>query len=197
MADLGQRDILLTVAKNLNKYHIPYLLTGSFAVSYYGIPRATHDIDFVIEIDKENLDRLNVCLKRLNKDYLFDELDLKNPQESSFQFNIFHPETGIKVDFWMVKKDEFEESKFKRKKEIVIGSQKISLISPEDLILNKLLWNKKIISERHAKDCEGILKIQESKLDYDYLKHWAEKLKVTELLDEISHFLRQKREEMV
>ena len=72
MADLGQRDILLTVTKNLNTYHISYLLTGSFAVSYYGIPRATHDIDFVIEIDKENLDKLNMCLKKLSKEYLFD-----------------------------------------------------------------------------------------------------------------------------
>lgn len=187
MADIGQRDILLSIAKSLNQYHISYLLTGSFAVSYYGIPRATHDIDFVIEIHKTNLDKLKACLEKLSKDYLFNKSELENMSGSSFQFNIYHPETGIKVDFWIVKNTEFEGSKFKRKKEIPIDKQKIYFISPEDLVLTKLLWNKKIKSERHLKDCKGILEIQENKLDYVYLKYWVKKLKISKLYSQISN----------
>ena len=49
---IGQRDILIKIVELLEEYGISYLLTGSFAVSYYGFPRATHDIDFVIEIHR-------------------------------------------------------------------------------------------------------------------------------------------------
>lgn len=185
MTSLGQRDILLEIAQILKQYKIPYLLTGSFAVSYYGIPRATHDIDFVIEIHQKNLEKLKIVLKKLSKDYLAEQLEIENPPDRSFQFNVYHPETGLKIDFWLVKKDEFEENKFKRKKEIFIARQKISLISAEDLILTKLLWCKDIKSERHLKDCQGILKIQEDKLDFKYLQNWVKKLEVTKLFKEI------------
>lgn len=178
MAALGQRDILLNIAKAFNKLKIAYLLTGSFAVSYYGLPRATHDIDFIIEIHKENLNKLKSFLNKLGKEYQFDLSDLENPSLSAFQFNIYHPETGIKVDLWMVKDSNFEKSKFRRRKEIIIDKTKIPVISAEDLILNKLLWSKEIASEKHLNDCKGIIQIQGEKLDYKYLKIWAIKLKV-------------------
>ena len=50
MNEQGQRDILITFAKLFRRFNVPYLLTGSFAVSSYGYPRATHDIDFVLEV---------------------------------------------------------------------------------------------------------------------------------------------------
>lgn len=185
MAALGQRDILLNIAESFNNLKINYLLTGSFAVSYYGLPRATHDIDFIIEIQKENLDKLKLVLKKLGKDYIYDLSDIEDPPAFSYQFNIYHPETGVKVDFWMVKDNNFEISKFKRKQEILIEKTKISIVSAEDLILNKLLWSKEIVSERHLKDCQGIIQIQGEKLDYKYLKTWAKKLGFSQLLKSI------------
>lgn len=185
MAALGQRDILLNISGAFRKLKIPYLLTGSFAVSYYGLPRATHDIDFIIEIRKENLDKLKLLLSKLGKEYSCDLSDVENPPPHSFQFNIYHPETGVKIDFWMVKNNDFEKNKFKRKKEIIIDKTKIPVVSAEDLILNKLLWSKEIVSERHLKDCQGIIKIQGEKLDYRYLETWAKKLDITKLLKSI------------
>jgi hypothetical protein len=70
---MGQRDILHAVAKALSKQKISYMLTGSLAVSYYGYPRATHDIDFVIEIKRENFKSIIRAIKDLGKEYLFDK----------------------------------------------------------------------------------------------------------------------------
>lgn len=182
MAALGQRDILIDITKKFKNLQLPFLLTGSFVVSFYGQPRATHDIDFIIEIRKKNLDKLKLLFSKLGKDYSCDLSDVENPPPHSFQFNIYHPSTGVKIDFWMVKDNDFEKNKFKRKKEITMDKIKIPIVSAEDLILNKLLWSKEIISERHLKDCQGIIKVQGEKLDYKYLETWAKKLGISQLL---------------
>lgn len=63
---MGQRDLLLLIGKLLNRHQVNYLLTGSLAVSYYGYPRATHDIDFLIEIKKEGAAKIIVAANRTN-----------------------------------------------------------------------------------------------------------------------------------
>jgi len=183
---LGQRDLVKIFVQLLDKYKINYLLTGSLAVSFYGYPRATHDIDFIIEIQQQDSQKILKASKNLDASFLVDYLQIEEAIVNSSQFNILHPETGIKMDFWIVGKNKFEKNKFKRKKSILIDRQKVNLISAEDIILTKLLWCKTIRSERHLRDCVGILKVQENKLDKDYLDRWIKELKIEELFKEIS-----------
>lgn len=182
---LGQRDILLLFAKLFSKHGVSYILTGSFAVSYYGYPRATHDIDFVIEIPFMHTNKLINALEELPSSFLSDYPAIEDAVKRAGQFNILHLESGIKLDFWVISKDEFEQNKFKRKKTVVLNGQKIYIVSVEDLILTKLFWCKKIRSERHMMDCVGIWKMQEGKLDMEYLDRWIRKLKLGELFKEV------------
>ena len=163
-ADIGQRDLLITVAGLLEKHAIPYILTGSFAVSYYGIPRATHDIDFVIEVYSSVIPKLNKFLTEFDDSFLKDEIT-----RDTTNFNIYHLDSGIKLDFWTVKDDDYNKEKFKRKRRIIINKRTINLISAEDLIINKLLWCEKVRSDKHLSDVAGIIKIQGQKLDLKYL----------------------------
>lgn len=181
---IGQRDILVFIAGKLDIYRIPYLLTGSFAVSYYGYPRATHDIDFIIEISPKNSNSVINLMNDLGKIFVIDKNQVKNAIEKKEMLDIFDAESGVKIDFWMVKSD-FDKSKFGRSFGIKINKQKVMLIACEDLILTKLLWCKKIRSERHLRDCAGIWKIQKDKINIKYLNSWAKKLAVVTLLNEI------------
>ena len=52
-----------------------------------------------------------------------------------------------------------------------IKNQKINFVSPEDLILSKLLWYKKNESERELRDIESILKF--TQVDMGYIKRKA------------------------
>lgn len=185
MVESGQQDILLTIVRLLTRYKISYLLSGSFAVSYYGFPRSTHDIDFVIEVKNKDLSQLLKAVKKLGKAYLFDEKQIKEAVRNASQFNIYHLDTGIKIDFWPITQSIFELSKFKRAKELVVDKQRVIVVTPEDLILTKLLWCKRIRSERHLRDCIGIIKIQKGDLDKDYLTEWVKKLKLEDLFEEV------------
>jgi len=181
---LGQRDIIVYLAEILNRCNIPYLLTGSIAVSYYGRPRATHDIDFVIEIPKEESNKLLTVFKKLGRDFSLDFHQIEQAIVKGNFFDIFHPDSGLKIDFWL-SKNEFDLNKFARKNKIMVNKYTVNLVSAEDILLTKLLWCKKIRSDRHLRDCVGIWQIQKNKLDMTYLNLWANKLTVNKLLEEI------------
>lgn len=181
---MGQRDILHAFVKLFDKYNISYLLTGSFAVSFYGYPRATHDIDFVVEVSQDTGKQLFKALKNLGKSYLLDFKQIGKAIQDRMQFDIYHPETGLKIDFWILKDDDFEKNKIKRRRAIKLDKQKVYLASAEDLILTKLLWCKDVRSERHLRDCTGMIKVQAENLDIKYLRVWAAKFKINKLLDE-------------
>ena len=182
---IGQRDILINIVNLLEEYKVSYLLTGSFAVSYYGFPRATHDIDFVVEIHRGEKRKILRLLSRLGRGFDYDEKQVVGAIESFRQFDVIHFDSGIKIDFWIRNQNEFERNKFKRSRIIKIGDKKIPAVSGEDLILTKLEWCQQVRSERHLRDCVGIIKTQGKDLDWKYLSDWAEKLKAEQLLKEV------------
>lgn len=52
--------VLLFVCR-LNRLQVPYMVTGSTACIAYGVPRLTHDIDVVIELERKQIGFLSVA----------------------------------------------------------------------------------------------------------------------------------------
>ena len=181
---MGQREILIAIAKLLNTYKIPYLLTGSFASSFYGYPRATHDIDFIVEVNPTALKKLASRLPKLGSAYVFSKQEFDRIDVPKM-VNVYHRKTGTKIDFWVTETDKFKHE-FSRRNETRYDHMKLNIVSAEDLILMKLSWCREIRSERHLNDCAGIWSVQKGKLDEPYLRRRARDLSVTELLTEIS-----------
>jgi hypothetical protein len=48
--------LLRTVVGVLEESGTPYMLTGSMAGAYYSLPRATQDIDFVLDANRGQVD---------------------------------------------------------------------------------------------------------------------------------------------
>ncbi len=53
-----QSDFLRRIAEKLRQADISFMVTGSLGSAHYGEPRSTNDIDFVIDPNHEQLDRL-------------------------------------------------------------------------------------------------------------------------------------------
>ncbi len=163
-----QQDILLDITSLLKKYKIPYLLTGSMAVVSYGFPRYTHDIDLIIETDTDSFEKIKALLQGLKEPYIFGIQSLPTVLREGGMWNMMHEKTGNKIDFWVVESKFFQEQ-FKRKRRIKKQDHYVLAVCPEDLLITKLAWSKQVMSERHIRDCAGILSLQKNKLDYDYL----------------------------
>ncbi|MEK7127202.1 MAG: hypothetical protein AAB838_00560 [Patescibacteria group bacterium] len=180
----GERDIIEFLVKLFNKHGISYVLTGSFAGSYWGRPRATHDIDFLVEIEKPQTEKIISVLKDLGSEFMVDLDMAKRAIKEHDQFNVIHFSTTIKIDFWVAKDNEFEKTKFNRRLAVKLFDDNVFIVTAEDLVLTKLLWCKEIMSERHMRDCIGILEVQKGKLDKKYLNETAKTLGITKLLDQ-------------
>ncbi len=169
----------------LNNLSIPYYIGGSIASSIFGLPRSTMDVDIIADIQQPHIHHLK---NQLESEFYIDEDMIKDAIIRSSSFNLIHLETAFKIDVFIHKKDAYQESAKKRKqKDTLIENDKNSefyFSSPEDIILNKLKWYEigNRISERQWLDVLGVIKVQRNSLDKKYLKNWASKLKIFELL---------------
>ena len=184
MEQIDPRQLLAGIANVLNRLKIPYLVTGGMAVYVWGRPRFTADIDIVISLKYENVAELKSALLTFRKRGYIDDWAMKEAIRSKGEFNFIDVESGIKVDFWIPKesKQVFSEQ-LKRRKAKKVFNEKVYFISPEDLIISKLVWYQKSGgSSRHIEDVESVFKISDEKLDISYLKKQAAKLGVSGLL---------------
>ncbi len=177
-------ELLKKVTQILKNLDIPYLITGGIAVTVWGKPRATFDIDIIVELKEPKISSLIKSLKLLSKAGYVDKEAVKTAILKKGEFNFICPETGLKVDFWIKKDDSFTINEFSRRISKTINKQKIYFISPENLILSKLLWYKESKSSRHLEDIESITTIQKN-LDLNYLKKWAKKQSTSRILEKI------------
>ncbi len=93
--------------------------------------------------------------------------------------------TISRADLVIAVPEAFEALKFQRRQAYSLpGGTAIYLISPEDLVLNKLRWGQQSESEKQWRDVLGMLKTQQDALDYGYLRHWAAELEVAQLLEQ-------------
>lgn len=175
--------LLIKIAEILERLNIHYLVTGGVAVSVWGRTRHTADIDIIIELQEKDIDRLSEELLLIDKVVYVDKDMIRDALKRKSEFNLIDPSSGVKVDFWIMEDTAFARSELERAVKKEIDDQKISFISPEDLILSKLLWHKESESTRHLEDIGSIFKI--SKIDLEYIKDWAGKQSTAETLERL------------
>ena len=184
METINPEKLLIKIAPILDKLGIGYFITGGFAISVWGRPRATFDIDIVVKLIDPQVSDLAKALKKISKFGYMDEETAKRAIVRKGEFNFIDSETGIKVDFWVAKNDEASLVEFSRKVAKKINNTTVYFISSEDLILSKLIWYEKSQSTRQLEDIESILKIQK-KLDLRYIRKWAKKQSTIKIFENL------------
>lgn len=172
---MNERELLHDCLRRLNACGTSYMLTGSMASNAWGIPRTTHDLDFVIQLPPSQIPALVAAFQ---EDYYIDEQAVRVAYGPPFQFNVIHIPSNLKIDFWLLHANAFEREMFRRRVRDQWFGEPLWLATPEDVILHKLYWNQITPSDRQLGDVAGVLAIQKSKLDLNYLRHWASELKV-------------------
>lgn len=175
-------EVALRVAAAIEGVGGRYFVGGSFASSVDGEPRATNDIDFVIDLP---LGRIEALALALGDDFEVDREMLRDAILRGSRANAFYLPLVLKIDFFGHAHDPFDDAEFARRREVEVRPGVTLFIkSPEDTILRKLLWYREggEVSDRQWRDVLGVLSGQEGRLDLAYLKAWSERLKVDDLL---------------
>jgi len=177
-----EQELLSDCLIRLNRIGVIYYLTGSMASNYWGIPRSTHDLDFVVQIPTSSVQAL-VC--EFSRDYYIDEAAVFAAYRPPYQFNAIDTRSALKVDFWLAQETPFDQLMLQRRLRRVLLGETAWIATAEDVILHKLVWNKMTPSERQLADAAGVVSVQRSNLDEGYLREWAEHLGVLPDLGEL------------
>jgi hypothetical protein len=172
------------LASALERMGIPYVIGGSVASSVRGIVRATIDVDVVARIGVGQADGLAAAL---GPDWYADADQMRDSIVAGRAFNIIYLPFTQKVDVFPAT-EEFHRSQLERATKVAIpflgDSAEYPVASAEDILLAKLQWYRMggEVSERQWSDIAGILAVN-SDLDAAYLRTWASRLGVDDLLD--------------
>lgn len=181
---MSQTQLLKEAVAALESAGVGYFLSGSLASSLQGEPRATHDIDLVIEVDARVVDSLANAFGA--DTYFFDDLVARDALERRGMFNLIDTSSGDKIDFWALTDEPFDASRFSRRIRTAAFGVELTVSAQEDTILQKLKWAAASGgSERQIRDAIGVYELQRGLLDEEYLTHWAGELGVTTLLDDV------------
>lgn len=159
------------LVKCLSAQKIKYIILGGIAVSIYGEPRLTADIDVNIVFDKRKIDKF------LNKARLFGFYPLlPNTREIAKETGVIplgfkRKKISGKFDI-VIAENILEYTAIKRGKIKKIDSIRARLISPEDLIIHKIASSR----PRDFEDLKGILIRQRGRLDINYIRYWLKKI---------------------
>jgi len=179
---MTERDLLVDCLRRLNQLQIQYMLTGSMASNFWGIPRTTHDIDFVVTFEEE---RVAAIVAAFDDDFGLEEASVLGGARPPYMFNAIDRRSALKVDFWTLRPDPFDAEMFARRLRVILFGEPAWIATAEDTLLHKLFWNGISPSDRQLGDAAGIVAVQGASLDRDHLERWARELEVEPVLRDL------------
>jgi hypothetical protein len=178
---VSQQALLKRIVRALGGAGVPYMLTGSLVSSLQGEPRATHDIDLVIDISPTDVARVTEALSA--PEFYLDEDAVGDATRRRTMFNLIDSSSGDKADFWLLTDDPFDRERFARRLRVEALALPLCVSTPEDTILMKLRWSAKAGgSEKQLGDAQRVYELQAGSLDEAYLDEWADRLGVGDAL---------------
>jgi hypothetical protein len=179
---MNERELLVDCLRRLNRTGLTYYPTGSMASNYWGIPRTTHDLDFVVQLPPAAVPSL---VQAFSGDYYLDEAAVRAVYQPPHQFNAIDTRSALKVDFWLPKPEPFDREMLQRRVPVELFGEPAWIATAEDVILHKLVWNQISPSERQLGDAAGVVAVQADVLDKNYLRRWARELGLDKELERL------------
>jgi hypothetical protein len=177
---MPQQELLRRVVDVLQRAGVRYMLTGSLVSSLQGEPRATHDIDLIVQIDIVSVGPLLLAFPP--PDYYLDEMAVREAIARRDMFNLLEITSGDKVDFWMLTNDPFDIERFGRRFVQRVAGADLYVSRPEDTILQKLRWAEMSGgSEKQSRDALRVFEVQHDAVDIPYIDRWAAALGIEHL----------------
>lgn len=179
------RRAMKPVADFLDARNRSYAVVGSVAGMSHGYGRTTIDVDVLAQISSDLAKEFE---EQFSEEYYVDAASIRDAVRWKRSFNLYHFQTGIKIDIFVSKERPFDVLVLKRR-ELEHMDDDVTpafcVQSAEDLVLSKLQWYRQAneVSDRQWNDILAVLKLQSFNLDFDYLEQWAPELGIKDLLD--------------
>ena len=168
-------DWLFQFVDPLESAGIPYAIVGSVASSVYGEPRATNDVDLLIQLSRHDAAKL-VHGFPCEQFYVppTEVIEVELGRAHGGHINIIALESMTKADFYPLSPTEVEW--FSRRRALEIGGRVLWFAIPEAVILHKLRFYHEGGSEKHLRDIRGMLAVSGPEIDRALLDQATQEL---------------------
>lgn len=175
-------EFLADLVDKLESHDLKYALAGSIAAMSYGEPRATLDV-VVIALDESEM---NAVARLFPPPEFYMSIDAaREAIRSRTQFNVIHPTSGMKIDFF-VAGDAIERSQITRRlRRSILPETDAWCSPPEELIIKKLAYYSLGGSDKHLRDIGSMLRISPEQIDLPRLRRLAADQQLGDLLDRV------------
>ena len=124
----------LEIFSQLNANKIKYIIVGGLAINIHGIPRATYDIDLLLDMNKENLEKFIFLMKKLG----------------------YKPKVPVKIEDFLSEEKRKKWIKEKNMKAFSLYNSKL-ILSEIDVVINTTLDYEKAIKNVVYKKVKNII----------------------------------------
>jgi hypothetical protein len=164
-------ELLKEIVTSLENKGLPYMVSGSLAMTAYTVPRMTRDIDIVIDIGIEDLESF---LPLFERNFYINPITVNEEIRRRGMFNVIDHRSGYKIDFVVKKNSSYRRLEFERRNRSEILGVAAWLVSAEDLVISKLIWIQDIQSEKQMEDIRNLM--ENLSLDTLYIQKWIKEL---------------------
>lgn len=177
---MNVEQLAIKVIEACEAERLEHMLTGAFAFNYYAIPRATKDVDIVVDVTGSG--KIGNLIERLEPEIEFRG----QAQFDTITWGKRHvgkpaQNSTLEVELFELFDDPFVKSQFERRRRLTLPQLSIKTWIPtaEDIIVQKLRWArlKDLEDARDVLATEGI-----GTLDMPYIENWCAIHKTTERL---------------
>jgi hypothetical protein len=166
----------------LDRLQIPYMTVGSFSSNVYGTPRSTKDADFVLALTNHSI---NALLMAIGKDFQLEPQMSFETITATSRWRIKHRDTAFVVELFLLSDDPHDRTRFARRVHSNIGGRQAFVPTAEDVVITKLRWSRLGKRQKDSEDVLNVLRVQQGKLDLDYIRHWCDQHGTRELFEQL------------
>ncbi len=175
-------DAAVAVIDALDRAAIPFMIVGSLASNFHGIPRATRDADFLIQIGSASISALAAALP--------DGLQLE-PQAAfeavtgTTRYLVTLQQSPFVCELFVCGDDPHDTARFERRERVRVLNREAFMATAEDMIITKLRWATLAKRAKDRDDVRNIIAVRGAELDWNYIERWCAIDGTTDLLGEI------------
>ena len=163
-------EAVVAVFEALDAAAIPYMIVGSLASNFHGIPRATRDADFVVELAADSPQRL---ARHLAPGLALERQGAFEAVTGTTRFLIALAGSPFVCELFLLSDDPHDQQRFARRTRAHVLAHDAFVASAEDMIVTKLRWVLGAHRTKDRDDIRNMIAVRGPELDWPYVDRWC------------------------
>ncbi|MFQ5806650.1 MAG: hypothetical protein ACE5I3_09390 [Phycisphaerae bacterium] len=179
---MTSNEAVVAMVDALEAANVPYMLVGAHSCNVYGVPRATKDADFVVQMRPHALSDL--CSRLSSRFRLDPQMSFETVTGTSR--HLLHvKDSPFRIELFCATDDPHDRERFARRRVMQVWNRDVYHPTAEDVIITKLRWSRQGKRTKDTDDVRNVIAVQGDRIDWDYVYRWCDQHGTRELLDEI------------